>query len=85
MLNPPFLKRFSRAQRSPAVIKSGTLYYPIWLAYATGALEKEGHCVKLVDAPAEKLSLDDVLAMVRDFKPQLAVLDTGTPFLMKTI
>ncbi|HHT9125015.1 MAG TPA: B12-binding domain-containing radical SAM protein [Candidatus Brocadiia bacterium] len=79
MLNPPFLKRFSRAQRSPAVIKSGTLYYPIWLAYATGVLEKEGHCVKLLDAPAEGLSLETVLNLTRDFKPQLAVLDTSTP------
>ena len=61
------------------MIKSGTLYYPIWLAYATGVLEKEGHCVKLIDAPAEKLSLEEVLKLTRDFKPQLAVLDTSTP------
>jgi hypothetical protein len=27
-LNPPFHPRFSREQRSPAVTKSGTLYYP---------------------------------------------------------
>ncbi len=79
MLNPPFLKRFSRAQRSPAVIKSGTLYYPIWLTYATGVLEKEGHCVKLIDAPAEGEPLETVLKLTRDFKPQLAVLDTSTP------
>ena len=67
------------------MIKSGTLYYPIWLAYATGALEKEGHCVKLIDAPAEKLALDAVLALVRDFKPQLAVLDTSTPSIYSDI
>ena len=41
-LNPPFHKKFSRSQRSPAVIKSGVIYYPIWLAYATGVLEKAG-------------------------------------------
>lgn len=85
MLNPPFLKRFSRAQRSPAVIKSGTLYFPIWLAYATGLLEKEGHCVKLIDAPAEGLSLETVLELTRDFKPQLAVLDTSTPSIYSDI
>jgi radical SAM superfamily enzyme YgiQ (UPF0313 family) len=79
MLNPPFFERFSRAQRSPAVIKSGTLYYPIWLAYATGLLEKEGHHVRLIDAPAEGQSLEAVLELTRDFKPQLAVLDTSTP------
>jgi len=39
MLNPPFLPKFSRTSRSPAVAKGGTIYYPIWLAYATGVLE----------------------------------------------
>jgi len=53
MLNPPFLRKFSRPQRSPAVTKSGALYYPIWLAYATGVLEKEGFNVQLRDAPAD--------------------------------
>ena len=38
LLNPPFLEHFSRPQRSPAVTKSGTLYFPMWLAYAAGAL-----------------------------------------------
>jgi hypothetical protein len=52
-LNPPFFLRFSREQRSPAVTKSGTLYYPMWLAYATGVLEQDGFDVKLVDAPAQ--------------------------------
>jgi len=28
-LNPPFKPKFSRSQRSPAVIKSGTMYYPL--------------------------------------------------------
>ena len=35
-VNPPFIGRFSRTSRSPAVSKGGTLYYPIWLAYAAG-------------------------------------------------
>lgn len=55
-INGPFLSGFSRESRSPAVTKSGTLYYPIWHAYATGVLEREGHDVKLVDAPADGLS-----------------------------
>ena len=49
LLNPPFKSeygRFSRTSRSPAISKGGTLYYPIWLAYATGVLEKEGFEVK---------------------------------------
>ncbi len=78
-LNPPFLPKYSRESRSPAVTKSGTLYYPMWLAYATGYLEKAGYDLKLVDAPAADLSLDQVLEMAKEFKPGLAVLDTSTP------
>jgi len=53
LLNPPFLPKSFRFSRSPAVTKSGTIYYPMWHAYATGVLEKDGHEVRLVDAPAE--------------------------------
>jgi anaerobic magnesium-protoporphyrin IX monomethyl ester cyclase len=78
-LNPPFLPKFSREQRSPAVTKSGTLYYPMWLAYATGVLEQEGFDVKLVDAPAQGKGMDEVLDFVKYFAPEMAVLDTSTP------
>ncbi len=79
VLNPPFHRKFSRSSRSPAVTKGGTLYYPLWLAYATGALEKAGHEVKLVDAPAEDLGRGKVLGIVKEFRPEMAVLDTSTP------
>lgn len=80
LLNPPFKdRRFSRASRSPAVTKSGTLYYPIWLAYATGVLEKAGFDVKLVDAPATGLSRADCARIAAGFKPDLIVIDTSTP------
>ena len=78
-LNPPFLQNFSRGQRSPAVTKSGTLYYPIWLSYATGALEQAGHEVRLVDAPALDLGYEHVAAMVEEFQPQMIIVDTSTP------
>ena len=57
MLNPPFKGRFSRSARSPAVAPSGTIYYPLWLAYATGVLEEAGFNVKFIDTPAEGLSV----------------------------
>lgn len=79
MLNPPFHPKFSRSQRSPAVIKSGVIYYPIWLAYATGVLEREGFKVKLVDAPAAGYDLAHVRELVSAFRPRVAVLDTSTP------
>lgn len=78
VLNPPFKPRFSRTSRSPAVSKGGCVYYPIWLAYATGVLLKEGHRVKLVDAPAENKALEEIIKIAKKFKPQISVLDTST-------
>jgi anaerobic magnesium-protoporphyrin IX monomethyl ester cyclase len=56
----PLHPRFYRPQRSPAVIKSGTLYYPVWLSYATGVLENAGYEVKLIDVPAEGYDIEAV-------------------------
>lgn len=79
MLNPPFMDKYSKSSRSPAVTKSGTIYFPLWLSYATGVLDKKGHELKILDAPAKCLSKDETLQQVRDFNPQLVVIDTSTP------
>ena len=79
LLNPPFLKKFSRPQRSPAVTKSGTLYFPMWLAYAAGVLSENGFEVDFVDAPADGYSPDDIIKRVRESQPALIILDTSTP------
>lgn len=79
VLNPPFYPRYSRSQRSPAVIKSGVMYYPIWLAYATGVLDQDGFNVRLVDAPAAGYDLPAVMHLAEEFKPRLVVIDTSTP------
>ncbi len=84
-LNPPYLKNFSRPQRSPAVTKSGTLYFPMWLAYAAGVLEKDGFDIDLIDAPADNHDLDYVLKRAKDFTPDLIVLDTSTPSIYNDI
>jgi len=77
ILNPPFIPRFSRSMRWQEKARGGTIYYPIWLAYATGLLEKEGHEVKLVDAPADRLSIEDVITDIKMFKPDLVVIETS--------
>jgi anaerobic magnesium-protoporphyrin IX monomethyl ester cyclase len=77
-LNPPFLKKFSRASRSPAVTKSGTIYFPTWLAYATGSLEKAGHEVKLIDACAAGVEVPELLDTLRQFEPALVLMDSST-------
>ncbi len=82
LLNPPFKTqygRFSRTSRSPAITKSGAIYYPFWLAYATGVLEKAGHEVKLIDSCAYRLDKKKTYKIAREFKPKLIVLDTSTP------
>lgn len=79
-LNPPFLKKkFSREQRSPAVTKSGTFYYPMWLAYATGLLEKNGFHVTLMDCPAQNRDEDFVKMFLTTEKPDMVIIDTSTP------
>jgi radical SAM superfamily enzyme YgiQ (UPF0313 family) len=79
MLNPPYFERYSRQSRSPCVTKGGTFYYPYFLAYATGALEKAGFKVRLLDAVARKLSREEVVKEAEKFNPGLVVLDTSTP------
>jgi radical SAM superfamily enzyme YgiQ (UPF0313 family) len=78
-LNAPFHRNYSSHQRSPAVTKSRTLYYPIWLAYTAGLLEAEGFEVQLVDGPGEDIDLATAVERGRDFKPQLVVVATTTP------
>lgn len=78
-LNPPFLKNFSRPQRSPAVTKSGTLYYPMWLAYAAAYTEDGGHGIDLIDAPANDFSDAVVISRIKEFGSRLVVVDTSTP------
>ncbi len=79
MLNPPFMDKYSKSSRSPAVTKSGTIYFPLWLSYATGVLDKKGHEIKIIDAPAKCLTKDECLKQIKEFNPQLVVIDTSTP------
>ena len=82
-LNPPFKTeygRFSRTSRSPAITKSGTIYYPIWLCYVAGVLEEAGHDIKIIDSCAyDGYALEKTLQLVAEFKPDVVVLDTSTP------
>lgn len=80
VVNPPFMDgRFSRTSRSPAINKSGTLYWPIWLAHAVGSLESAGHHVFFPDCPAEGIGRKDLLDRLKEFDPRLIIVDTSTP------
>lgn len=85
LINPPFLHRYSRQSRSPCVTKGGTFYYPYYLAYAAGNLEKHGFEVRLVDAVAEEWSRERTFQFVRKYRPDLALVDTSTPSIYNDI
>lgn len=78
LLNPPFVPEFIRSSRWAAVSVSGSNWYPIYLAYCTGLLEKYGHYVKLVDGPVDKLSHEDIFNISNNFSPDITVLYIST-------
>src|SRR5438477_12516453 len=81
-LNPPFHPRFSREQRSPAVTKSGTLYYPKWLSHAAAVALREGHEVDLVDAPAAASTVKAVMDRIAAKRVLPVVCDASTPIIV---
>lgn len=89
-VNPPFkaeFGKFSRESRSPAITKSGALYYPLWLIYAALYSQKHGHKISFLDAPAKQLGEDESLEIIKKngFPDTLYVLDTSTPSIKNDI
>lgn len=83
-VNPPFkaeFGKFSRESRSPAITKSGALYYPLWLIYAALYSQKYGHTIYFLDAPAKQLNEEQSLEIIKktDCRDAMFVLDTSTP------
>lgn len=80
-LNGPYRgAAYSRSSRSPAVTKSGTVYYPLWLAYAAGWAGQQTDCqVTLLDAVARRLDLPLLLEVLGAIKPDIVYCDTSTP------
>lgn len=89
-INPPFKAeygKFSRENRSPAITRSGALYYPLWLIYAAAVCEKDGFEVLFLDAPAKPLNEEESLSVIRKSGQgtRLFVLDTSTPSIYSDI
>jgi len=74
-LNPPSFDGFDggASSRWPASREIESYWYPVWLCYPAGMLPDS----KVVDAPPHKISLEQTVAMARDF--ELLVLFTSTP------
>ncbi len=78
LVSPPFgsspdRQPFIRSGRWTRVSRGFQNWYPIWLAYCTGLLQRRGHEVYLLDAEADRLSPLETLCKIRDFKPELVV------------
>ena len=83
-INPPFkaeFGKFSRESRSPAITKSGALYYTLWLIYAAAYCHKYGHPIMFLDAPAKQMDVKASMEVIKktDNSKSLFVLDTSTP------
>lgn len=83
-VNPPFKAeygKFSRENRSPALTRSGTLYYPLWLIYSAAVCKKNGFDVEFLDAPAVPFNEEESLRFIHDHgkDTKLFVVETSTP------
>ena len=83
-VNPPFKAeygKFSRENRSPALTRSGTLYYPLWLIYSAAVCKKNGFDVEFLDAPAFPFNEEESLRFIHDHgkDTKLFVVETSTP------
>lgn len=85
LLMPPFVPNFMRNARWDVIGISGSQWYPIYLAYCAGLLEREGHETKLLDAQVDSLSRDKTYQIAEDFHPQLAVIYFSTKALKNDI
>ncbi|MDW8353190.1 MAG: hopanoid biosynthesis associated radical SAM protein HpnJ [Bryobacterales bacterium] len=74
-LNPPSFEGFDggAGSRWPATREIESYWYPVWLCYPAGMLPDS----KVVDAPPHKISIEQTVALARDF--ELLVLFTSTP------
>lgn len=60
------------------MIRSGTMYYPYWLAHAAAVCEQRGHVISLLDCPADDLGRADLADRVVAFAPDLVVSECST-------
>ncbi|MEK6644703.1 MAG: radical SAM protein [Planctomycetota bacterium] len=77
LLSPPYQNMYMRNARCDFVSLSATQWYPLWLGYAGAWLEKCGHEIQFIDAPAKYLSHEQTEQMIVDWRPDMLVVYTG--------
>lgn len=78
-LNLPYEFNISRASRWPEKTKSGTLYYPYWLAYCVGVCEEQNLKCKLVDCITKEYTIEDTLKEIENTNPDYIMCELTTP------
>jgi len=75
LLNPPSFEKFDggASSRWPASREIESYWYPVWLCYPAGLIPDS----KVVDAPPHGVSIEQTVAMAKDF--EFLVLFTSTP------
>ncbi|MDD5181711.1 MAG: B12-binding domain-containing radical SAM protein [Candidatus Nanoarchaeia archaeon] len=74
LINPQYEKGYIHSARWDSITISGTHWYPIFLGYCTGLLEKYNHECRLVDAEAENKTDAQLIGMAEQFKPDFTVI-----------
>ena len=77
-INLPYEFNISRSSRWPEKTKSGTLYYPYWLAHAAAVCIKEKVDTYLIDSIAKKHTTEDMLEAIAEIKPDYIVTEITT-------
>ena len=91
-INPPYKAeygRFSRESRSPAITKSGALYYPLWLIYSASYAKKRGCNIIFLDAPAkcfnDEQTINKISNDIHDNEKIIFIINTSTPSLKSDV
>jgi anaerobic magnesium-protoporphyrin IX monomethyl ester cyclase len=74
LINPQYVPGYIHSARWDGLTISGSHWYPIFLSYCAGLLEKSGHKCKLVDAEAENLSHKQLYSIAKRFRPDFTVI-----------
>ncbi|MEM2974216.1 MAG: radical SAM protein [Candidatus Micrarchaeia archaeon] len=74
LINPQYERGYIHSARWDSLTISGSHWYPIFLAYCTGLLEKNGHECMLIDAEAENKTDEHVLQIAKQFVPEFTII-----------
>ncbi len=82
LINPPLSRK---EQRNPVVANLFSNAMPLGILYIAAFCLERGLEVKVIDSPAERLLLDDVMARVKKYSPDIIGITTTTPVFHRAV